>query len=131
MLSPIPLHPRLQPVLAVPWPEPTQAPTLQHPPHQPIRHPLPHNTPSTSHRLAAILYLYLLEAGRVEPPSSRESHGDVSWVVSTPRSPIPALLHSLALQLKPCLSGSRAPEHPLFTPSLLVLIQVARRGRKG
>ncbi len=67
----------------------------------------------------------------VEPASPRENHGDVSWVVSTPRSPVSASLHLLALQLKPSLPGLRAPEHPLFTFSLLVLIQVTRRGRKG
>ncbi len=69
--------------------------------------------------------------GGVDSASSRKTHGDVSWVVSTPRSPIPASLHLLALQLKPSLSGLRAPQHPLFTPSLLVLIQVTRRGLKG
>ncbi len=32
----------------------------------------------------------------------------------TPRSPVPASLHLLALQLKPSLPGSGAPERPLF-----------------
>ncbi len=54
----------------------------------------------------------------------------VSWVVSSPRSPVSASLHLLALQLKPSLSGLRAPEHPPFSPSLLVLIQVTRWERK-
>ncbi len=39
-------------------------------------------------------------------------------------------LHLLALQFKPNMSGLRAPEHPLFTPSLVVLIQVTWRGSK-
>ncbi len=56
---------------------------------------------------------------QVEPESPRENHC-VSWVVSTLRSPVPASLQLLALQLKPSLSGLRAPEHPLFTSSLLV-----------
>ncbi len=52
--------------------------------------------------------------------------GDVLWVgSSTPRS-----FHLLALQLKPSPPCLRAPERPLFTPSLLVLIQVTRRGHK-
>ncbi len=34
-----------------------------------------------------------IHTGRVEPASPRENHGDVSWVVSTPRSPAPASLH--------------------------------------
>ncbi len=60
------------------------------------------------------------------------TNGDVSWIVSTLRSTVPASLHLLVLQLKPSLCGLRAPEHPLFTPSsLLVLIQVMRRGHKG
>ncbi len=67
----------------------------------------------------------------LEPASPRENHGDVAWVVSTPRSPVPASLHLLVLQLKPSLSGLRAPEYPLFAPSLLVLIQVTKRGRRG
>ncbi len=45
--------------------------------------------------------------------SPREKTGDILWIVSTPRSPVPAL------QLKPNLSGLRAPEHPLFILSLL------------
>ncbi len=68
---------------------------------------------------------------RVELASPTEIHGGVSWVVSTPRSPVPASQHLLDLQLKPSLPGLIAPEHPLFTPTLLVLIQVTRRGRKG
>ncbi len=36
----------------------------------------------------------------------------VSLVVSTPRSPFPALLHLLALQLKPSLSGLSSPGRP-------------------
>ncbi len=46
--------------------------------------------------------------------TNEENHGDVSWVVSTPRSPVPASLHLLALQLKLFLHGLRAP---LFTHS--------------
>ncbi len=37
----------------------------------------------------------------LEPASPREKHGDVSWVVSTPRFPVVALLHLLDLQPKP------------------------------
>ncbi len=33
--------------------------------------------------------------------SAMENHVNVSWVVSKPRSPVPALLHLLALQLRP------------------------------
>ncbi len=55
---------------------------------------------------------------------------EVSWVVSTPRFPVPASLHLLALQLKPSLLGLRATERTIFTPSFLVSIQVTRRGRK-
>ncbi len=40
--------------------------------------------------------------------------GDVSWIVSTPRSPVPASLHLVASQLKPSMSGLRASERPLF-----------------
>ncbi len=54
----------------------------------------------------SLTYLYL------RPASPRENH-DVSWVASTPRSPVPAPLHLLALPLKPSLSGLRAPEHTL------------------
>ncbi len=36
---------------------------------------------------------------RIEPASPRVNHGDVSWVVSTPRSQVPVPLHLLALQL--------------------------------
>ncbi len=34
----------------------------------------------------------------------------------SPRSPAPASLHLLALQLRPSLLDLRAPEHQLFTP---------------
>ncbi len=50
-----------------------------------------------------------------EPAQPREKHDDALWVVSTPRSPVPASLHLLALELKPSLPSLRAPEHPLFT----------------
>ncbi len=50
--------------------------------------------------------------------SPRESHADVSWVVSTPSPPVQASLYLLALQLKPSLVNLRVPEHPLFTPFL-------------
>ncbi len=50
-------------------------------------------------------------------------HGDVSWVGSTLRPSVPASLHLVALQLKSSLLGLREPELPLFTLSLLVLIQ--------
>ncbi len=63
--------------------------------------------------------------------SPGENHSDVLLVARTPRSEVPASLRLVALQLKPSLSGLRATNHPLFTPSLLVLIQVTRRGRKG
>ncbi len=56
-----------------------------------------------------------LSIDNLESAPPRENHGDVSWVVCTPRSPVPASLHLLALQLKPSLPGLRAPEHPLFT----------------
>ncbi len=36
----------------------------------------------------------------VEAVSRKENHGDFSWVVKTSRSPVPVLLHLLALQLK-------------------------------
>ncbi len=55
---------------------------------------------------------------------------EVSWVVSIPRSPVPLPLHLLALQRKPSLPGLRARERTIFTASLLVSIQVMRRGRK-
>ncbi len=52
-------------------------------------------------------------------------------VGSTPRSPVPASLHLAALYVKPCLSGLREPEHPLFTPPLIsILIHVKRRGAR-
>ncbi len=61
--------------------------------------------------------------GRVEPASPSENPGDVLSVVSPPRSPSPdvAAVIGFAVQAK----------HPLFTPSLLVLIQVTLQGRKG
>ncbi len=40
-----------------------------------------------------------IHPGRVEPASPNIS--DVSWVVRTPRPPVPASLHLLAFQLKP------------------------------
>ncbi len=72
----------------------------------------------------AYLYLRRPSPGRVDPASPSETNGDVSWVASTPRSPVPVSLHLLALQLKPSRSVLRALEHPLcqFTPSLLVLL---------
>ncbi len=47
--------------------------------------------------------------------------GDVSWVVSTPRSPVPSF-GGFAAQTNLSLPGLRAPERPLFTytPSLSV-----------
>ncbi len=60
---------------------------------------------------------------RIEPSSPREKHGDILWVLSTPRSPVPVSLHLLAFHLKPSQSSLRAPEHSPFKPSLLVLIQ--------
>ncbi len=72
-----------------------------------------------------------IHSGWVEPASQRAKHYDVSWAVSTPRSPVPASLHLLALQLKPSLSGLGAPKHPFFPPSILVLIQMMRRGCNG
>ncbi len=70
--------------------------------------------------------LRLLWAAFPQGGLSQHHFCDVSWVVSTPRSPVPVSLHLLALQLKSSLSGLRAPEHPLFTPSLLVLIEGAQ-----
>ncbi len=55
---------------------------------------------------------------------SSELHADNSWVGNTARSPVPASPQLLALQLKPGLSGLRAPGRPLYTLSRLVLIQV-------
>ncbi len=61
----------------------------------------------------------VIHPGRVDPVSPR--HGDVSWVGSTPRSPVLASLHSEALQLKPRLlarfesagvSALHTPSHP-------------------
>ncbi len=63
---------------------------------------------------------------RDESASPRQKHGDVSWVVSTPRAP--ASLHLLALQLKLSL---KAPELLLFTPSLLVVFQGTRGIGRG
>ncbi len=75
------------------------------------------------HKLATYLYLCWIHLGLVELESPREIHYDVFWVVSTPRSPVPASLHLIALELKLSLLGLRASEHPLFTPSILVCIQ--------
>ncbi len=71
--------------------------------------------------IIVLIYLLVLEAA-----SPREKLGDVSWVVSTPRFPVPASLHLLALQLKPSLLArlESAGASVLHTPSLLVLIQV-------
>ncbi len=55
----------------------------------------------------------------------------VSRVGSTLRSPVPASLHLLALQLMPSLFGLWAPERPLFTHTLLGFIHATQRGRKG
>ncbi len=63
-------------------------------------------------------YLLVLAAAFTLIELSRR--GDASWVVSTPRSPVPAWLYLLAVQLKPSLPGLSAPERPLFTPSHLV-----------
>ncbi len=63
-------------------------------------------------RVSLLAYLY---PRRVEPASQREKHGDVSWVVTTLRSPVPPSLHLLALQLKLSAPGLRAPERPPFT----------------
>ncbi len=60
----------------------------------------------------------VIHSGRVEPTSSMEKYGDDSWVVGTLRSPVPASLHLLALQLKPSLSGLGASGHPLVTHPL-------------
>ncbi len=43
-----------------------------------------------------------IHPGRVRPASSR--HCDVSWASSAPRSPVPAPLHLLVLQLKSTLT---------------------------
>ncbi len=52
-----------------------------------------------------ITYLYLWrrlsEAGIANRSSVVFSMDDVSWVVGTPKSPVPALLRLLALKLKP------------------------------
>ncbi len=50
-----------------------------------------------------------LETSRTEGIQARRYHGDNSWVCSTPRSPVPASLHLLALHFKLSLSGLRAP----------------------
>ncbi len=52
-----------------------------------------------------------IHPGRVEPASP---FGDVSWVGSTPRSPLPASLYLFAFQLKSSLPCVRAPERLLF-----------------
>ncbi len=67
----------------------------------------------------------------LEPASLREELDDVSWVVSTPRSPVTASLHLLALQLKPSLCGLRAPEHPFFTPFIFGLNPGDALGTQG
>ncbi len=67
-----------------------------------------------------------IHQGRVEPASPIDSSGNVSWIISTSRSPVPASLQVLALQLKPSLPSLRTSERPLFTA-----IQVTRRGREG
>ncbi len=72
---------------------------------------------------------------------SYQWHGDYDdswagrWVgrqhVEVPSLDVAAFI-GFAAQAKLSSSGLRAPERPLFTPSLLVLsIQVTRRGRKG
>ncbi len=49
------------------------------------------------------------QPGRVEPASPIRNEvvfmDNASWVVSTPKPPVPAPLHLLALQLKPNLPG--------------------------
>ncbi len=72
-----------------------------------------------------------IQPGWVKLTLPKENHCDVSWIVSTPSSPVLVSLHLLALRLKPSLSSLRAPEHPLFTSSLLVLFQVTQRGHRG
>ncbi len=52
----------------------------------------------------------------IHPASPMENHGDVSWVVSTPRSPVPVSLHLLARPVG--FEGAGASV--LHTPTLLV-----------
>ncbi len=85
-----------------------------------------------------IIYSLPCTCGGIHPeqvesasPMGTISIDDASWVVGTPRSSVPASLHYLGLQLKPTLPDLRAQKRPLFTPSLLVSIQVTQRGRKG
>ncbi len=52
-----------------------------------------------------------IHPGWVESASPMGNHCDISWVVSTPRSPVPASLRLMALQVL----GLRASECPLFT----------------
>ncbi len=70
---------------------------------------------------------YLLEAA-----SLREKHGDVSWVVSTPRSPSPsaAAFIGFAAQAKPVRFGS-AGTSPLHTLPFGFNQGDAGGGRKG
>ncbi len=68
-----------------------------------------------------LTYCLYLVAAFTRGGLSRHNHNcDVSWVVTTPRSPVIASLHLLALQLKPSLPGLIAPERPLFTHTLPV-----------
>ncbi len=69
------------------------------------------NRTSIKKRNVVDAYLLLV----LEATSPREKLDDVSWVVSTPGSPVPTSLHLLALKLKPSLAGLRASVHPLFT----------------
>ncbi len=74
--------------------------------------------PSSLHPFVLTCTCGGIHPGQVVPLSPRENHGDVSWEVSTQRSPVPASLHLLALQLKPSMLGLRAPEHLLFANPL-------------
>ncbi len=65
------------------------------------------------------LIIYDMDVQRLSPD------GDVSWVVSTPESPV----IGCAAQAKPVKFES-AGASALHTPSLLVLIQVTRWERK-
>ncbi len=57
----------------------------------------------------------------------------LGWVAHRGPQPRCRCIYSFAAKDKLNLPGFRAPERSLFmyTPSLLVLIQVTRRGRKG
>ncbi len=62
-----------------------------------------------------IFSTYLLTWGgilpeRVEPTSPRKNHGDVSWVVSTPRFPVSAVREVLSVSVPP----------PLFTRTTIL-----------